>query len=34
MISAGIMAVALAIDAVLGWPRLVYQMIGHPVTWL
>ena len=34
MVSAGIMAVALAIDAVLGWPKLLYQMIGHPVTWI
>ena len=34
MMSAGIMAAALAIDAVVGWPRLVYQMIGHPVTWI
>ena len=31
---AGAMAVAMAIDAVLGWPELLFRLIGHPVTWL
>lgn len=31
---AGAMAVALAIDAVLGWPERLFRAIGHPVTWL
>ena len=25
---------ALAIDAVLGWPEQLFRLIGHPVTWL
>jgi len=28
------MAVAMAIDAVLGWPERLFQSIGHPVAWL
>ena len=28
------MLVALAVDAVLGWPDRIYRRIGHPVTWL
>jgi adenosylcobinamide-phosphate synthase len=28
------MVVALAIDAVLGWPERLFRLIGHPVTWL
>lgn len=28
------MAVAMAIDAVLGWPEWLFRIIGHPVTWL
>ncbi len=28
------MLVALAADAVVGWPALVYRRIGHPVTWI
>ncbi|MBN2629269.1 MAG: cobalamin biosynthesis protein CobD [Rhodobacteraceae bacterium] len=31
---AGLMALALAIDAALGWPGRVYARIGHPVTWI
>jgi len=31
---AGAMAVAMAIDAMLGWPERLFQLIGHPVTWL
>lgn len=31
---AGAMLVAMAIDAVLGWPDTLYRRIGHPVTWL
>ena len=26
--------IALALDAVIGWPDGVYRRIGHPVTWL
>ncbi|MTH35078.1 cobalamin biosynthesis protein CobD [Paracoccus limosus] len=26
--------VALAVDAVLGWPGWLYRRIGHPVTWI
>ena len=28
------MLLALAIDAVLGWPQAVHARIGHPVTWI
>jgi adenosylcobinamide-phosphate synthase len=28
------MAIALAMDAVLGWPERLFRFIGHPVTWL
>jgi adenosylcobinamide-phosphate synthase len=28
------MVVAMAIDAVFGWPERLFQAIGHPVTWL
>lgn len=28
------MLVAMAIDAVLGWPGALFARIGHPVTWL
>lgn len=31
---AGAMLIALAIDAALGWPDLLYRRIGHPVTWI
>jgi adenosylcobinamide-phosphate synthase len=31
---AGAMAVAMAVDAVLGWPDGLFARIGHPVTWL
>jgi adenosylcobinamide-phosphate synthase len=31
---AAMMAMALAIDAVLGWPDRLYTRIGHPVTWI
>jgi adenosylcobinamide-phosphate synthase len=34
MVFAGAMAVAIAIDAVLGWPERLFRFIGHPVTWL
>jgi adenosylcobinamide-phosphate synthase len=30
----GAMAVALAVDAVLGWPEQLFRRVGHPVTWL
>ncbi|WP_375261659.1 adenosylcobinamide-phosphate synthase CbiB [Palleronia sp.] len=30
----GAMAAALALDAVLGWPQVAYNRIGHPVTWM
>lgn len=29
-----VMVIALALDAVLGWPAPLYARIGHPVTWL
>jgi adenosylcobinamide-phosphate synthase len=28
------MAVAMAVDALLGWPSWLFVRIGHPVTWL
>lgn len=28
------MAIAMVVDAALGWPARVYARIGHPVTWL
>lgn len=34
MIFAGAMAVAMAVDALVGWPDALYARIGHPVTWI
>jgi adenosylcobinamide-phosphate synthase len=34
MSGASIMLLALAIDAVLGWPAAIHARIGHPVTWM
>jgi adenosylcobinamide-phosphate synthase len=34
MSGASIMLLALAIDAVLGWPSAMHAWIGHPVTWI
>lgn len=34
MSGAGIMLLALVIDAVLGWPAAIHARIGHPVTWI
>lgn len=31
---AAMMLVALALDLALGWPRALYDRVGHPVTWL
>ncbi len=31
---ASVMALAMLIDAALGWPRPLYDRIGHPVTWI
>jgi adenosylcobinamide-phosphate synthase len=31
---AGAMAVAMAMDALVGWPAGLFARIGHPVTWL
>jgi adenosylcobinamide-phosphate synthase len=31
---AGAMAVAMAVDALVGWPAGLFTRIGHPVTWL
>lgn len=31
---AAMMLVAMAIDAVVGWPTWLYARIGHPVTWI
>ncbi|PTX01648.1 adenosylcobinamide-phosphate synthase CbiB [Pararhodobacter aggregans] len=28
------MLIAMAIDAVIGWPDALYRRIGHPVTWI
>ena len=28
------MALAMLIDAVIGWPARLYAWIGHPVTWI
>ena len=30
----GAMAVAMAVDALVGWPAPLFARIGHPVTWL
>ena len=34
MLTAGAMAVAMVVDAGLGWPAPLYARIGHPVTWI
>lgn len=34
MTFAGAMAVAMMVDAIFGWPRPLFDRIGHPVTWL
>jgi adenosylcobinamide-phosphate synthase len=34
MIAAGAMALAMAVDAAVGWPAALFARIGHPVTWL
>jgi len=34
MTMAAAMLVALALDAMVGWPDRLYARIGHPVTWL
>ncbi|WP_245427776.1 adenosylcobinamide-phosphate synthase CbiB [Bradyrhizobium sp. MOS003] len=31
---AGAMVLAMAVDALLGWPSWLFARIGHPVTWL
>jgi adenosylcobinamide-phosphate synthase len=31
---AGAMAVAMTVDALLGWPAALFARIGHPVTWI
>lgn len=31
---ASVMALAMLIDAALGWPRAIHDRIGHPVTWM
>ena len=31
---AGAMAVAMAVDTLLGWPAWLFTRVGHPVTWL
>jgi adenosylcobinamide-phosphate synthase len=31
---AGAMAVAMAVDALIGWPSQLFTRVGHPVTWL
>lgn len=34
MISAGMMLTGLLIDVGVGWPRCLFDRIGHPVTWI
>lgn len=34
MSGAAMMLVALAIDALIGWPPALFARIGHPVTWI
>lgn len=34
MTGAGIMLVGLLIDALVGWPKPLFQAIGHPVSWM
>ncbi len=34
MLNAGIMLVALGLEAVFGWPDWLFRRIGHPVTWI
>ena len=31
---ASLMALAMLIDAALGWPRAIFDRMGHPVTWI
>lgn len=31
---AGAMAVAMAVDAAIGWPDRLFRRMGHPVTWI
>ncbi len=31
---AGAMVVAMAVDALMGWPSWLFARVGHPVTWL
>lgn len=31
---AGAMVVAMAVDALLGWPSWLFARVGHPVTWV
>lgn len=31
---AALMALALVVDAIVGWPERLYARIGHPVTWI
>ena len=31
---AAAMLIAMALDALLGWPDALFLRIGHPVTWL
>ncbi|MGB3148693.1 MAG: adenosylcobinamide-phosphate synthase CbiB [Paracoccaceae bacterium] len=34
MIGAGMMLFALIVDMIVGWPKALFDAIGHPVTWL
>lgn len=34
MAAAAMMALALVLDAAIGWPDRLYRRIGHPVTWI
>jgi len=34
MTTAVVVLVALGLDALLGWPRWLYGLVGHPVSWI
>ena len=34
MAAAAMMALALVLDAAIGWPDRLYRRVGHPVTWI
>lgn len=34
MNTAAVILIALGLDALIGWPKTLYEKIGHPVSWL